>query len=57
MSLHRQSRRRAPKMGGEVRNSGREQGREAVTKAENVVQLLERALRLTAHHKRIGSTY
>ncbi len=35
-------------MGGELRNSGREQGREAVAKAEKVVELLKRALRLTA---------
>jgi hypothetical protein len=48
LSLHGQSRRRAPKTGGETRNSGREQGREAVVKAEKVVELLERALKLTA---------
>lgn len=48
MSPHGQGRRRVPKTGGEVRNPGREQGREAVAKAEKVVELLERSLRLTA---------
>jgi hypothetical protein len=48
LSLHGQGRRWAPETGGEDRNSGREQGREAVEKAEKVVELLERVLKLTA---------
>jgi len=35
-------------MGGDLRDSGREQGRTAVAKAEKVVELLKRALKLTA---------
>ncbi len=48
MSLHGQSRRRAPKTGGEVRNVGSEQDREVVPRAEKVVELLKQALKLAA---------